>query len=111
MFTAVEAKAPSATLAVEVLSHAPPAVVVPVRFTLSDPPPAFETEMIRERKGDCCTYEKFKDTGLTLRLGWPGAVTVSETESVWTGGFASGGAGRRRSPCSAGAALAGLAGN
>src|SRR5260370_9949967 len=69
MFTLVEAKAPSDTFAVDVLSHPPPAVVVVIRFTLSDPPPAFDTERVLVREEDCCTNEKFKNAGFTLRLG------------------------------------------
>ena len=90
MFTLVELKAPSGTLAVDVLSHPPPAVVVATRFTLSDPPPTFDTESVLAREGDCCTKEKFKNAGFTLRLGCPGAVTVSETDTFCTGGFAFG---------------------
>ena len=86
----VEAKAPSATLVVEAFSQDPPAVVAVVKFTLSEPPPAFETERVRDRAADGCTNEKFNDAGLTLRLGCPGAVVVSVTDTVCTGGFASG---------------------
>jgi hypothetical protein len=44
-----------------------------------EPPPVFETETGRLRAVAPCTNGKVREPGVTLRLGCPAAVIVSET--------------------------------
>src|SRR5437762_3188728 len=82
MLTLVDANAPAVALAEEAVSQRPPEVVAVATVTASEPPPAFEMESGRTPAAACWTNENVIDVGLTLRLGWPAAVTVNATAMV-----------------------------
>ena len=69
------------------LNHDPPELVAVAMVNDNDPPPALLIVIGRVTAGEPCTKEKTIDAGFTARLGWPGAVTVSATETDCVDGF------------------------
>ncbi len=71
-----EPNAATVPLGFERVSHDPPDVLA---VKAIDPPPRFETVMVRVAAGELITVEKLSVEGLTPRLGCPAAVTVIAT--------------------------------
>src|SRR5271166_3720991 len=84
----VEANAITLPLEGATLSHAPPESVAVAMVNPKDPPPRLDTETGRDRAAAFTTNGNVIEDGFTLRLGCPGAVTVSDTGMFLTNGEA-----------------------